>query len=143
VFARVIESKEMETGKITVVAADQISKDLAQNGRINIYGIQFDFDKSVIRADAQPQMAAIVELLRKSPDMKLSIIGHTDNQGAADYNQQLSARRANAVVGELISRYNISPERLAGQGKGLEQPIASNGDEAGRALNRRVELVRR
>ena len=143
VFARVIESKEMETGKITVVAAEQINKDLMQSGRINIYGIQFDFDKATIRPDGQPQIQAIVKLLGASPDLKLSIVGHTDNQGSADYNLDLSSRRARAVVAELTSRHGIAPDRLTSEGRGLSQPIASNGDEAGRALNRRVELVRR
>jgi OOP family OmpA-OmpF porin len=143
VFARVIESKEMETGKITVVAAEQINKDLMQSGRINIYGIQFDFDKATIRPDGQPQILAIVKLLGASPDLKLSIVGHTDNSGSADYNLDLSARRARAVVAELTSRYGITPDRLIAEGRGLGQPIASNGDEAGRALNRRVELIRR
>jgi OOP family OmpA-OmpF porin len=77
VFARVIETKEMETGKIVVVPAEQIKQDLMQSGRINIYGIQFDFDKATIRPDAQPQILAIASLLAKSPELKLSIIGHT------------------------------------------------------------------
>lgn len=143
VFARVIETKEMETGKIVVIPAEQIKQDLITSGRINIYGIQFDFDKANIRPDAQPQILAIASLLGKSPDLKLSIIGHTDNKGTPDYNLELSDRRARAVVSELITRHGIAADRLVAQGRGLEQPIASNGDEAGRALNRRVELVRR
>ena len=143
VIARVIESTKMDTGMIKVVQADEMSREIDARGRINIYGILFDFNKAEIKPESQAQLAAIAELLSKNPGLKLDVVGHTDNQGGAGYNLKLSDMRAFSVVAELSLRYNIDRARLTPLGKGLDQPVASNADEPGRALNRRVELVRR
>ena len=143
VIARVIETGKMETGMIKVTDAGQLGRDLKDNGRANVYGILFDTDKAIIKPESQPQLAAIAQLLKANPGMKLDVVGHTDNQGAAGYNLKLSDLRAFAVVAELSLRHDIDRARLTPSGKGLDQPVASNADEAGRALNRRVELVRR
>ena len=74
--------------------------------------------------------------------LKLRVVGHTDDQGKADYNLDLSRRRAASVVRELTSKYGIDPSRLDAFGAGLYAPIASNASEEGRAKNRRVELVK-
>jgi len=143
VIARVIETGKMESGKIQVTDTNQLQDGIDARGRIDVYGILFDFDKADIKPDSQAQLKAIADLLRRSPDLRLDIIGHTDNQGGASYNLNLSNLRANSVVDELVVRYGIDRGRLSPSGKGMGQPVASNGDEAGRALNRRVELVRR
>lgn len=143
VIARVIEAGAMQTGQIQVVEASQLGREIDQNGRTNVYGILFDYDKADIRPESQPQLKAIAELLSKSPALRLDVVGHTDNQGSAAYNLKLSDMRAFSVVAELATRYGIDRGRLNALGKGLEQPVASNADEAGRARNRRVELVRR
>lgn len=143
VIARVIESASMDTGMIKVVQADELSRDLDARGRTNIYGILFDFDKADIRPESQPQIQQIAELLKRSPNLRLDVVGHTDNQGGAAYNLRLSDMRAFAVVAELATRHGIDRTRLNPLGRGLEQPVASNADESGRAQNRRVELVRR
>ena len=143
VIARVIETGRMDTGMIKVTDANQLGRDLNDKGRTNVYGILFDFNKADIRPESQPQLAAIAELLTKNPGLKLDVLGHTDNQGGASYNLKLSDMRAFAVVAELSLRYDIERSRLNPLGKGLDLPVASNADEAGRALNRRVELVRR
>jgi len=70
------------------------------------------------------------------------VVGHTDNIGGADFNMQLSKARADAVVADLVSTYSVSANRLKAKGEGLQSPVASNDDEAGRAKNRRVELHR-
>ncbi len=143
VIARVIETGAMETGKIQVTEAPQLKKEIEAAGSTNVYGILFDFDKADIKPESQPQLKAIAELLGRTPGLRLDIVGHTDNQGGAAYNLRLSDLRASSVVAELGSRYGIDRGRLASRGRGLEQPVASNADEAGRALNRRVELIRR
>jgi outer membrane protein OmpA-like peptidoglycan-associated protein len=143
VIARVIESTQMDTGMIKVVAADEMSRDLDARGRVDIYGILFDFDKADIKPESQPQLQQIAELLKRNAALRLDVVGHTDNQGAAAYNLKLSDLRAFAVVAELATRYGIDRTRLNPLGKGMEQPVASNADEAGRARNRRVELVKR
>lgn len=143
VIARVIESTKMDTGMIKVVQADEMSREIDARGRINIYGVLFDVDRADIKAESQPQLQQIADLLKRNPNLKLDVVGHTDNQGGASYNLKLSNMRAFSVVAELSLRYSIDRARLNPLGKGLDQPVASNADETGRALNRRVELVRR
>ena len=76
------------------------------------------------------------------PDLKVAVVGHTDNVGSYESNLDLSKRRADAVVAELVSTYGIDNGRLFAAGASFLAPIASNETEDGRALNRRVELVR-
>lgn len=143
VIARVIESTKMDTDMIKVVQADEMSREIDAKGRINIYGILFDFDKADIKPESQPQLQQIADLLKRNAGLRLDVVGHTDNQGTAGYNLKLSDMRAFSVVAELSLRYGIDRARLNPLGKGLVEPVASNADDAGRALNRRVELVRR
>jgi len=84
----------------------------------------------------------IAKLLQQNPDLKVYVVGHTDNVGDANYNMDLSKRRAEAVVQTLVSQYGIQENRLKAMGVGLFAPISSNGTEEGRAKNRRVELVK-
>ena len=81
--------------------------------------------------------------MEEKPDLKLIVAGHTDNEGAFDYNVDLSSRRAKAVVAALTKDYGVSADRLTPFGDGMSAPVASNADESGRAKNRRVELVQR
>jgi len=71
----------------------------------------------------------------------VKIVGHTDNQGSAEYNMTLSERRAANVAAALVRDYGIAAGRLSSAGAGLTQPIAPNDTEDGRAKNRRAELV--
>jgi outer membrane protein OmpA-like peptidoglycan-associated protein len=75
------------------------------------------------------------------PELRLNIVGHTDNKGSADYNLSLSQRRAAAVVASLVSQYGIDAGRLTSEGAGMTRPLAPNDTDEGRAKNRRVELV--
>ena len=75
--------------------------------------------------------------------MKAFVVGHTDTSGSFEHNLDLSMRRAAAVVEVLVTAHGISEGRLTPRGVGPLAPVASNDTEAGRALNRRVELVRR
>ena len=74
--------------------------------------------------------------------MKLYVVGHTDNAGSLAQNVDLSKRRAQAVVTALTTRHQVAPARLHADGVGPLAPVAGNDDEAGRAKNRRVELVK-
>ncbi|MDR0779398.1 MAG: OmpA family protein [Pseudomonadales bacterium] len=143
IIVRVVETTQMETGLVKVVGADDMASSLQASGNVNLYGILFDFDKADIKPESQPQLEQIANLLKNDPSLKLDVVGHTDNQGDAAYNLRLSDLRAFAVVAELVTRYGIDRSRLNALGKGLQQPVASNADEAGRAQNRRVELVKR
>ncbi len=141
-FVRVVTTKEMDEDKIKFVGAGQMQDALADKGRINLYGIQFDFDKDVIKPESKPTLDEIAKLLRAEPELRLAIVGHTDKQGSAAYNVDLSKRRAENVVASLTGEYAIEKSRLSPHGAGASKPLASNDSEEGRAKNRRVELVK-
>jgi OOP family OmpA-OmpF porin len=102
--------------------------------------ILFDFDKAEIKSAAYPLLDNVVAILKKNPDMKILLNGHCDNVGTHEYNLDLSQRRANAVR-DYISRKGILWRRLDTQGFGFTQPVALNGTDSGRAMNRRVEVT--
>ncbi len=138
---KVVETKEMETDKIQFVKASEMEQALGDTGKIALYGILFDFDKDVVKPESKPTLDEIAKLLQAKPELKLKIVGHTDNKGTPEYNLDLSSRRAANVVAALTGSYGIAADRLASEGAGLTQPIASNDTDEGRAKNRRVELV--
>ena len=105
-----------------------------------VHGIQFDFDSAAIRPASKPHLDALHDGLRAAPATSITVVGHTSSEGAQAYNDELSQRRAEAVVAALRER-GIAAGRLAAQGRGEQQPIADNATEAGRALNRRVEIA--
>ena len=124
-------------------APNPIEQQLQKEGRAKTYGIYFDFGSSQLRPESAPVLAEITATLKAHPDWKLRIEGHTDNIGGDAYNQNLSSTRADAVKQALTGRpYGISGDRLTTVGFGDTRPAASNDTLEGRALNRRVELVR-
>jgi outer membrane protein OmpA-like peptidoglycan-associated protein len=140
-YVLVVEGKPMDKGLVTLDAG-ALDRDLLSTGKAVIYGIHFDFDKADIKPESKPQLDEIARLLSTQPKLKLRITGHTDNRGGADYNVQLSQRRAQAIVAALVGTYGISGDRLSAAGMGANAPVASNDNEDGRARNRRVELVK-
>ncbi len=100
----------------------------------------FDTDKFDLKSESTEELTQLVELMKLNPKMEVMITGHTDNQGAADYNVRLSENRAAAVVNYLI-KAGISSTRLKSKGYGDSRPAAANDTEEGRAKNRRIELV--
>jgi outer membrane protein OmpA-like peptidoglycan-associated protein len=128
--------------KITYPVAKKIETDIQNTGRAEIYGIYFDFDSAAIRVESEPVLDEIADALRQNPDWRLQINGHTDSIGGDAHNMILSRDRAEAVKKALIGRYSIAPDRLATEGLGATQPKAANDTVEGRALNRRVELVK-
>ncbi len=138
----VIEVQPMEE-KMVVLDAGTLDTGLSSEGRIAVYGILFDFDEADIRPESKPQLEEIARLLNDCSDLNVLIVGHTDNKGALDYNQSLSARRAQSVVDALSGSYGIDAARMTPVGVGMAAPVATNRTEDGRAANRRVELVER
>jgi OOP family OmpA-OmpF porin len=136
-----IAPEQMEQ-KMTFVNAEEMSKSLAATGRIALYGVYFDTDKAELRADSKPTVQEIAKLLSSQPQLKLHVVGHTDNQGTADHNLDLSRRRAANVVQELTAKFAVTGNRLDSFGAGWYSPVASNDSEEGRGKNRRVELVK-
>ena len=140
-YIEIAEPKAMEGGQVTV-NADGLKSALQSSGKIALYGIYFDTGKADIKApESKTQLDEMAKLLKSQPALKVYIVGHTDNQGNLDANQTLSQQRAQAVVAALAKQYQIPATRLASKGVASLAPVASNADEAGRAKNRRVELV--
>jgi outer membrane protein OmpA-like peptidoglycan-associated protein len=127
-------------GEIDDPTAESLKSQLDQTGRAVLY-INFDFNKSTLRPDANPVIAQIVKLMTDDLSLTLAINGHTDNVGQHDYNIKLSQTRAAAVVSALVAAH-IAPDRLSSGGFGPDQPIDDNDTEKGRAKNRRVELLK-
>jgi outer membrane protein OmpA-like peptidoglycan-associated protein len=127
----------------TPVRAAEMAKSISETGRIALYGIYFDTNQTTIKPASEAVLKEIANLLNEQPNLQLQIVGHTDDVGTAEFNRDLSERRANAVVQALVSRHQIASSRLLASGAGLTQPVASNKTEEGRAKNRRVELVAR
>ncbi len=124
---------------------DVVAKDLmdaiAAQGYVAL-DVRFDTGKATIKAESLPLLDQVVAMLSGSGSLKLSVEGHTDNQGADVENQKLSEGRARAVMTHLISK-GITAARLASGGFGASRPVADNRSEEGRAKNRRVELVKK
>lgn len=126
---------------IQFVSASDMQKALTAAGKVALYGIYFDTNQATLKAESKPTLDEIARLLKEEPTLSVHVVGHTDNQGGLDFNMSLSKRRADAVRAALISQYGIAAERLAANGVSYLAPVASNAEEAGRAKNRRVELV--
>lgn len=109
--------------------------------RFDLYGLRFNVDRATIQPASESLLNDIATALKSFPDWQLRIVGHTDSTGDAELNKGLSLERANAIKAALVQR-GIADQRLIALGAGEEQPMASNSTPSGRALNRRVELVR-
>lgn len=137
-----IEDKPREQ-RMEVVDARKMAGDIAAQGRAVLYGILFDTDKATLKPESKPQLDEIAAFLKADAKGSYFVVGHTDNQGAPDYNLDLSKRRSAAVADALQKTHGVSAGRLSGVGVGMVAPVASNADEAGRSKNRRVEIVPR
>ena len=100
----------------------------------------FDNDKTNIRHQSDRTLDELADLLQRHSTVKITLIGHTDNVGSADYNQRLSEGRVNSVKAELVKR-GIDASRITTIGKGETEPVADNSTAEGRAENRRVEVI--
>jgi len=100
----------------------------------------FDNNKTNIRHISDQTLDELADLLQRHATVKITLIGHTDNVGTAEYNQKLSEGRVNSVKAELVKR-GIDPNRINTIGKGETEPVADNSTAEGRAENRRVEVI--
>lgn len=103
-------------------------------------GILFDFNSTELKQAARSNVAQLVETLNKEPGTEILVIGHTDNVGSLDVNQRISLARANSVKSYAVSQ-GLNSGRIKTEGKNYSEPIATNDTDAGRAENRRVEIV--
>lgn len=102
--------------------------------------ILFALDSAAVRSDLRRDLGVVAGNLQAYPNSTISIEGHTDNTGTANYNRILSQRRANAVA-DILMNNGVPPARLYAVGRGENEPVASNLSATGRAQNRRVEIV--
>ena len=114
---------------------------LAQQGRIRLYGINFDTDSDRLRPDATPALDQLAAALKANAAWRVTVEGHTDSTSTPAHNMDLSERRASAVKARLVQA-GIAAERLRAAGFGQDKPVAANDTALGRSENRRVEIVR-
>jgi outer membrane protein OmpA-like peptidoglycan-associated protein len=141
------------TGAIIGHQMDQQAKELQQNiagatvERVGegiqvtfASGLLYDIDSDLVRVEAAENLRNLASSLGKYPKTDLLIVGHTDSTGSAAHNQGLSERRAQSASAYLLSQ-GVSAGRVHSAGRGETEPISTNGTEAGRQLNRRVEVA--
>jgi outer membrane protein OmpA-like peptidoglycan-associated protein len=134
---------EKQAMKQDVLAnADAFAKDIRSTGHAAVYGIYFDTGKSVLKPESETALKEIARLLQDDPGLQVHVVGHTDNVGGLETNMKLSMDRANAVVRDLTAKRGIAASRLKAGGVGPLAPVAANDTDAGKAKNRRVELVK-
>jgi outer membrane protein OmpA-like peptidoglycan-associated protein len=117
-----------------------IAETIEKTGEVQLY-VTFGFNSAELDPSAEPTLTELRDTLESSPQLRLALIGHTDAIGSADYNRDLSLRRARSVM-RWLTEHGITEARLSADGKGFDEPIASNDTEAGRAQNRRVQALR-
>ena len=103
--------------------------------------IEFDIDRAVIRPEYASEVAKVADFMKKYPTTTAVIEGHTDNVGTYNYNMDLSQRRADSVVNDLVQNYGIDRSRLSAKGFGFTRPIADNATNEGKQKNRRIEAI--
>jgi outer membrane protein OmpA-like peptidoglycan-associated protein len=115
---------------------------LMQDGKIVTSGIRFDVNKATIKPESMGVINSILQLMKEHPELNFSVEGHTDSDGDDASNQNLSERRAQAVVAEL-TKIGIAGNRLTSKGWGESKPVGPNNTAEGKAANRRVEFVKK
>jgi OOP family OmpA-OmpF porin len=117
-----------------------LDKSIGESGSAAIYGVHFDTASATLRSDSTAALQNVLALINERAASRWVIAGHTDNQGTADSNLSLSKARAQSVIAWLVA-HGVAAGRLTPEGFGASHPVADNGTEAGRALNRRVEMT--
>jgi outer membrane protein OmpA-like peptidoglycan-associated protein len=137
----IVEEAAMEQ-KVEFTAME-LARALNEKGSVALHNILFDTGKATLKPESAATLAPVGELLKGDTALALEIQGHTDNVGQAAANLKLSQDRAAAVKAYLVQTFGIPAARLTTSGFGDTKPVAPNTAEAGRAQNRRVELVKK
>lgn len=143
---------DYESESVTVAETDEESvnvtvslspiEEIIQEDEVVLNPILFDFDKANIKSQAAFELDKLVEVMKRNPEMKIQVLGHTDNRGSESYNQQLSDRRAKNAVQYVISK-GIDASRISGEGRGESEPkvdCGSNCTSEEHQMNRRSEF---
>ncbi len=116
---QIVEGKPMETGKVAATLnAGEMARSIASSGKVAVYGVYFDSDKTAVKAESTASLAEMAKLLQQDKNLKVHIVGHTDNQGSPAHNMDLSQKRAESVVKALTADYKIDAKRLSAKGVG-------------------------
>lgn len=119
--------------------SESLAGQLAREGEANLYGLYFDTARATLKPASEATLQQVLGVLNADPALRLVVAGHTDSEGEDAYNQRLSEQRAEAVMQWLTGK-GVDAARLTSEGLGESRPVADNGSDAGRALNRRVQL---
>lgn len=138
VQAQIVEQDAMETGQVSAASIDEQVKN---EGKEVFHNILFDFGSDNLTQESYAVIEVLAGYLNANSNTKYLIVGHTDNVGSISANQTLSEQRAKAVLNALVQKYGVSSSQISAYGVGQLSPLSKNDTEAGRALNRRVELV--
>jgi len=138
VQAKIVEVEAMDTNQ---VSASSIEEKIENEGKEVFHNILFDFGSDRLKEDSYAVIEVLSQYLKSNTDKSYYIVGHTDNVGSLGANQLLSEKRAKAVLTALISKNGVTPIQVSAHGVGQLSPLAINTTDAGRALNRRVEIV--
>jgi outer membrane protein OmpA-like peptidoglycan-associated protein len=146
---RVGDNSNVKGYTVVILEVQAMQQDVALNldeaierdGKVALYGIHFDTDKSTIKSESGAALKQVVDYLTAHTEARIIIVGHTDMVGASDRNLELSKARAGAVKDYLVREGKIDASRLSTDGVGYLCPVSTNQTEEGKALNRRVEIV--
>lgn len=137
------QQKEFEAALAEEQRRNQIEIERLQDETLKIdiaSEVSFDFGSAAIKPAFRPTLDKVADVLNRYERSVVHVVGHTDSVGSDAYNQRLSEQRAQAVVDYLAGTAGVARERLRAEGRGESEPRESNATEAGRQLNRRVEL---
>jgi len=124
-----------------IVDAKAVSSELSAQGKMAFYDILFETGSAELKPSSDATLKVISEVIQASGDLKVIVVGHTDNEGALDPNINLSQARAQAVKARLVNDFGVDDARISAAGVAFLAPVTSNDTAQGRALNRRVEIV--
>ncbi len=134
------DSVRMARDTVRQTRIERVERQLLDTGVFRAFEVNFAFNESTLQPRAARTLDAVGAVLRRYPDLRIEISGHTDAVGGDAFNQELSEARAAAVRAYLVDQFGIASDRLLARGYGEAEPVASNQERAGRALNRRVEF---
>lgn len=144
-------SSDAKSYRIEIVEVEQMQRDIVINleeaidrdGKVALYGILFDTDKSTIKPESEKALQQVIDYLNIKPEVNIIVVGHTDMVGGYDHNLKLSKERAEAVKEYLVKIGKIDSSRLQSEGVGPLCPVSTNEKDDGKTLNRRVEIVKK
>lgn len=121
-------------------AVPVVEQTIIEKGRVTM-DVEFDTGRAVVKPAYYKEIEGVTDVLKKYPDLKIVVEGHTDNVGGEKYNNKLSQKRAEAIKEVMVKNYQIDPARITAKGFGYSKAIGDNKTKEGRQQNRRVEAA--